>query len=412
MHSGRAVSAAAVAALLLLLSAACSPGSGSPGAGGSGGASAPAAALSGGPVKIGFIDIEGDLGIDFSPQRKVAQQVVEDLNHAGGIGSHPIELIPCATKAASGGADCANQMVQQKAVIVLDYGTIDTASMYPILKSAGIPVLGGGTSPLNAADLIPDGNHFFIGGGALVRYAATNPFIADTLKAKSVGLLVGSVSSAQQAAEKYIKAPLERRGVKVTTVQLAASNPDYTSAINAIFNTDVLQVLLDCSAQNEAIKQAVALGYKGKIFGCDDPVDLKAMGSAAAHVYSADPIKPVEDSAYAGDPDVKAFLGLAAKYHWDVSSFNGSAYSMVMAARAAIMAAGGPAATGAQVRDTIAKYSHVPFPLGPPDGLTCTPVLSPLAPTACSVDSVFIQVQADGKSVKAVDGKFVRPPAP
>jgi branched-chain amino acid transport system substrate-binding protein len=402
----------ATAAAVLLLSAACSSGSGSSGAGGSGGASAPAPGLSGAPVKIGFVDIERDLGIDFSTQRKVAQQAVEYLNQTGGIGAHPVELIPCATKAASGGADCANQMVQQKAVAVLTFGAIDTASMYPILKSAGIPVLGGGTSPLNAADLIPDGNHFFIGGGALVRYAVTNPFIVATLKAKSVGLLVGSVSAALQAAQKYIKGPLQRLGVAVTTVQLNESNPDYTAAINAIMNTDVLQVLLDCAGQDQAIKQAVALGYQGKIFGCDDPVDVKAMGAAAAHVYSVNPVKPVADSAYAGDPDVKAFLAVAAKYHWEVSTFNSGVYSMVMAARTAIMTAGGATATGVQVRNTIANNSHVPFPLGSPNGLTCTPVLSPLAPTACNVDSMFVQIQADGKTVKAVDGKFVPPPAP
>jgi ABC-type branched-subunit amino acid transport system substrate-binding protein len=363
-------------------------------------------------VKIGYIDIEGDLGVDFTEQRKVAQQVVEDLNHAGGIGSHPIQLIPCATKAASGGADCANKMVQEKATIVLSGGTIDTAPMYPILKSAEIPVLGGGTSPLNAADLIPDGNHFFTGGGALVDFSVTNRLITDTLKAKSVGLLVGSSSAAQQAGEKYIKAPLVQQGVTVKTVQLAASNPDYTVAVNAIGDTDVLEVLTSCQSSDEAIKQAVALGYKGKIVGCIDPADLKAIGSAAAHMYGVSTIKPVQDSAYAGDPDVKAFRGLAAKYHWGASTYNGIAYSMVMAARTAIMTAGGPTATGAQVRDTIAKSSHVPLPLGSPAGLTCTSVLSRLAPTACNVDSMFVQVQADGKSVKAVDGTFVRPPSP
>lgn len=359
---------------------------------------------------MGFIDIEGDLGIDFSPQRTAAAQLVGYLNGKGGIGSHPIKLISCITKAASGGADCANQMVQDKVVIVLSFATIDTAAMYPILKSAGIPVLGGGTSPLNAADLTPDGNHFFTTGGAILRYVISNPFIAHTLKAKSVGLLVGSSAAAQQAADNFIKAPLEAMGVKVEIAQLAASNPDYTAAVNAIANTDVLQVLLDCSGQDAAIKQAVALGYKGKILGCDNPADLQAMGSAAAGVYSPSAVKPADDPAFANDPDVKAFLAVAGKYGWDKSTLTEGVYSLVLAARDAIVKAGGPTATGAQVAEALKSTTNAPLALASDADMTCSRILSKYAPTSCNVDSIFTQVQADGKTVKAI-GTFVPPPS-
>jgi ABC-type branched-subunit amino acid transport system substrate-binding protein len=391
--------------------AACSSSSGTPASGGSSSSRSNITdALRGSPVKMGFIDIEGDLGIDFSPQRIAATQLVDYLNGRGGIDSHPIQLISCITKAASGGADCANQMVQDKVVIVLSFSTIDTAAMYPILKSAGIPVLGAGTSPLNAADLTPDGNHFFTTGGAIVRYVASNPFIAHTLKAKSVGLLVGSASVAQQAADNFIKAPLEAMGVKVQMAQLAASNPDYTAAVNAVANTDVLEVLLDCSGQDAAIKQAVALGYTGKIFGCDDPRDLQAMGSAAAGVYAPSALKPADDPAFASDPDVKAFLAVAGKYGWDKSTITESVYSQVLAARDAIIKAGGPAATGPQVAAALKSTTRAPLALASDAGLTCSAVLSKYAPTSCNVDNIMTQVQADGKTVKAV-GTFFSPSA-
>jgi Periplasmic binding protein len=400
-----------IVAALCSFVAACSSGSKAPASSGSGSSgSGSTVALRGAPVKIGFIDIEGDLGIDYSPQRIAASQLVGYLNGEGGIGSHPIQLISCITKAASGGADCANQMVQDKVVIVLSFSPIDTAAMYPILKSAGIPVLGAGVSPLNAADLTPDGNHFFTTGGAILRYVESNPFIADTLKAKSVGLLVGSSSAAQQAADNFIKAPLEALGVKVETAQLAASNPDYTSAVNAVADTDVLQVLLDCSGQDAAIKQAVELGYKGKIFGCDDPRDLQAMGSAAAGVYAPSALKPADDPAFASDPDVKAFLAVAAKYGWDKSTVTEAVYSQVLAARYVIIKAGGPAATGPQVAAALKSTTRAPLALASNAGLTCSAVLSKYAPTSCNVDLMFTQVQADGKTVKAV-GTFFSPSA-
>jgi Periplasmic binding protein len=400
-----------IVAALCSFVAACSSGSKAPASSGSGSSgSGSTVALRGAPVKIGFIDIEGDLGIDYSPQRIAASQLVGYLNGEGGIGSHPIQLISCITKAASGGADCANQMVQDKVVIVLSFSPIDTAAMYPILKSAGIPVLGAGVSPLNAADLTPDGNHFFTTGGAILRYVESNPFIADTLKAKSVGLLVGSSSAAQQAADNFIKAPLEALGVKVETAQLAASNPDYTSAVNAVADTDVLQVLLDCSGQDAAIKQAVELGYKGKIFGCDDPRDLQAMGSAAAGVYAPSALKPASDPAFASDPDVKAFLAVAAKYGWDKSTVTEAVYSQVLAARYVIIKAGGPAATGPQVAAALKSTTRAPLALASNAGLTCSAVLSKYAPTSCNVDLMFTQVQADGKTVKAV-GTFFSPSA-
>jgi branched-chain amino acid transport system substrate-binding protein len=402
---------ALIVATLSSFVAACSSSSKTPASSGSGSTgSSTTVALHGAPVKIGFVDIEGDLGIDFSPQRIAAGQLVDYLNARGGIGSHPIKLITCITKAASGGADCANQMVQDKVAIVLQFSTIDTAPMYPILKSAGIPVLGSGVSPLNAADFTPDGNHFFTTGGAILRYLTSNPFIAHTLKAKSVGLLVGSAPVAQQAANNFIKAPLEAMGVKVKMAQLAASNPDYTAAVNAVANTDVLEVLLACGPQDAAVKQAVALGYKGKIFGCDDPADLQAMGSAAAGVYAPAPLKPAADPAFANDADVKAFLAVADKYGWGKSVITETVYSLVLAARDAIVKAGGPTATGVQVAQVLKSTSKAPLALGSDAGLTCSRILSKFAATSCNVDSIFTQVQADGITVKAV-GTFVPPPS-
>jgi hypothetical protein len=170
-------------------------------------------------------------------------------------------------------------------------------------------------------------------------------------------------------------------------------------------------VLLACPGQDEAIKQAVTLGYQGKIIGCADPADLKAMGAAAKNVYGASPLKPAVDPGFANDADVKAFVAVADQYGWDKAVVNEQAYSLVLAAKDVIVSAGGPTATGPQVAAAIKATSKAPLALGSPAGLTCATTLSPLAPTACNVDSLFVQVQADGTTLKAVDGTFIAPPA-
>jgi branched-chain amino acid transport system substrate-binding protein len=396
------VSAALVVPLALAAAACGSAKSDTPS--GASGTSDTSAALSGAPVKIGWIDIEGDLGIDYTPQRVVAQAAVKQINTAGGIGGHPVDLINCVTQAASGGADCANQMVQDKVSIVLSFSTIDTSSIYPILKAAGIPLLGSGASPLDAADLTPDGNHFFITAGALAQYVAGNVFISKALHLKSIGVVAGSTAAAQQAAASFVKAPLEALGVKVDIATISESNPDYASAINAVYKTDGLLILLGCSAQDAVVKQAAQLGYKGKIFGCAAPVDLQAMGAAAANEYSATQVIPATGPAYASNPAIKEFLAFTAKYHTQNSLFSEQAYALVQAAEKAVVAAGGPSAAGNQIRAAIARSSKWQIPLLSASGMTCSTVLSKVVPTACNTDTMFVQVQPDLKSLKAVSG--------
>jgi ABC-type branched-subunit amino acid transport system substrate-binding protein len=372
----------------------------------SGGASPTSVALSGAPVNIGFLDIEGSLGISFKPQRIVAQQYVDYLNSTGGLNGHPINLITCVTQAASGGADCANELVQKHAILALDYSIIDSASIYPILKSAGIPVFGGGNAPLDAADLTPDGNHWFVGGGALVTYATTNLFIANTFKAKTVGLLVGTSGAAQQAAQNFIKTPLAALGVKTQTVNIQESNPDYTAAIDTVSGTNVLEVLEGAAGVDTAIKQAKALGYKGKLFGALDPTDIAAMGSAATGVYGG-LTNVIPDNSNATQPAVKLYLALQQRYGWNWGDV--SAYQLVATGINVIKQAGGGTATGLQVRNAFATATNIPIPLGSPTGLTCSKTLSPLAPTACNVQTLLYQVQSGG-AVQPVTGQWASPP--
>jgi ABC-type branched-subunit amino acid transport system substrate-binding protein len=353
--------------------------------------------LKGAPVNIGYVDIEASLGISYAPQRIMAQQLVGYLNSKGGIGGHPIDLLTCVTAAASGGANCANKMVQDKAVLVLGNSVIDSAAMYPILKSAGIPFFGGGSSPLDAADLTPDGNHWFAGAGALVMYLTTNRFIAQNLKVKSVGLIVGSAAVAQQAAVQFIQTPLKADKVSTQIVTINESNPDYTSAVDSIMNTGALQVLTACNLQDLAIKQARTLGYKGAAIGCLTPPDLNALGKTASiGLYSAVGAVVPSLPTTATQSEIQQYLSLAHRYHWDTGQFDVETYEQVLAGVAFINKAGGASATGLEIRKTISTTTNLAVPMAPPGGLTCSKVLAPEAATACNIQLQYVQVTNRG----------------
>jgi ABC-type branched-subunit amino acid transport system substrate-binding protein len=351
------------------------------------------------------MDIEGSLGISFKPQRVVAQQYVSYLNSTGGLNGHPVNLITCVTQSASGGATCANEFVQQHAVLALDYSIIDSASVYPILKSAGIPLFGGGNSPLNAADLTPDGNHWFVDGGALVGFSIENSFIANTFKAKSVGLLVGSSGAAQQAAQIFIEKPLGALGINTKSVNIQESNPDYTAALDTVSNTDVLEVLAGSATVDAAIKQAKALGYTGKRFASLAPADITAMGSAASGTYGG-LSAVVPNTSNASQPDVAQYVTFEHRYGWDFGDIG--VYQLVATAVNVIKQAGGATATGPQVRNAFTSATNIPIPLGSPAGLTCSKPPSVLAPTACNVQLLLYQVQSNG-SIQPVTGQWVSP---
>jgi branched-chain amino acid transport system substrate-binding protein len=366
--------------------------------------------LKGAPVTIGYIDIEGSLGISFAPQRILATQLVAYLNSHGGISGHPIDLVTCITTATSGGADCANRMVQDKAVLVLGNSIIDSAAMYPILKSAGIPFFGGGNSPLDAADLTPDGNHWFAGGGALALYSTSNVFMVKNLKVKTVGLIVGSAAVAQQAATQFIQKPLKADGVNTQIVSINESNPDFTSAVDSIANTDALEVLTSCQLQDLAVKQAKTLGYKGAVIGCIAPSDLKAMGKAASTGnYGAVGTVVPSPATAATSSQVRRYLSLARTYHWDTGTSDVGTYEQVLAGVAFINKAGGASATGLAVRNAISTTTNLAVPMGPPAGMTCSKVLDPTAATSCNVQFKFVQIKSSGaqRSVSS----WITPPA-
>jgi branched-chain amino acid transport system substrate-binding protein len=84
------------------------------------------------------------------------QASVAEINHAGGIDGHPIDMAICDTQGNANLAEsCAQQAVVNKDVAVFAPGNVLTSGMIPTLQKAGIALFGADTNtPLDATSSI------------------------------------------------------------------------------------------------------------------------------------------------------------------------------------------------------------------------------------------------------------------
>jgi branched-chain amino acid transport system substrate-binding protein len=107
-----------------------------------------AATPKGAPILIGLIVEENDPVGSFPEAQYAVQAVTDYFNAHGGIHGRPIELKFCATTSAPAqSAACANQMVQDHVVAVLDPFNLGEQAEVPIIDAAKIPDFGGGIAP-------------------------------------------------------------------------------------------------------------------------------------------------------------------------------------------------------------------------------------------------------------------------
>jgi branched-chain amino acid transport system substrate-binding protein len=95
----------------------------------------------GGPVKVGYINQEQAATGSFPELRAATEAafhyVTKDL---GGANGHPVELVACTVNGSPESAQkCANEMVQEDVVAVLNGINFSGPSAYEVITAAGIP---------------------------------------------------------------------------------------------------------------------------------------------------------------------------------------------------------------------------------------------------------------------------------
>ena len=231
--------------------------------GGGGAASGTAADPALEPVLIGWLN--QDEGVpSFPGSTKGADVAVEYVNNQmGGIDGHPVELVKCSPglDEASNQA-CAQEMANNADVHVVSSGfLIGSPPVYPVLRAAGKPLLGG--SPLNISDFTEKGAFFYSPGTPGI-IGGMPEFVLNHLDGEkpTKAAILHSDNDAGRAALPLIKPELEAAGIEVSVVSVPDDATDLVGPITAAGAADA-DVFFPLVSQPACIQVANALQNLG-----------------------------------------------------------------------------------------------------------------------------------------------------
>jgi ABC-type branched-subunit amino acid transport system substrate-binding protein len=349
---------------------------------------------------VGVATVENDPIGDFTDAAQGAQAATGYLNAHGGINGHPVTLDVCPMKSSSGGDVCANTFVGKKDVaVILGISTQDN-TMFPILKSAGIPVLGG--SPLTPADFADDGNHWEFAGGPASELFTMPTFAATGLHIKSAVILQPAAVNGPTLTS-YAKTSLAKSGVtNVKVIEAPAATSDPTSSLvqaNASHPDAIFFEYNPPSCVN-VMKDVTQLGITAKTFyfsSCGATQVLQAAGSAAKNAYIA--AEQFGLTWAPTNPQVvfyKAAMDKAGFSKVETDATAGLGFGGAMNFYAAAIAIGADKLSGETINAYFASSSGKPNWLA--DTYSCAnPPLPTVSKALCASSARILQVQSGGK---------------
>jgi len=251
-------------------------------------AAAPTVSAAKSPIKIGVpVPLSGSYasaGVDIVNGAKLAAAAI---NGKGGIGGHPIQIVPADDACDAQTATQAAQNLVAQGVAAVAGGYCSSASLpeSTVFHAQGdLPfVLDASTNP----QLTEQGfNDIFrtIGRDDEQGPFAAN-FIVNFMHAKKVVVLDDNSTYAYGLAQDTVKA-LAKDGVKATWLHLTPGQSDYTSVLTNVnqLHPQVLYYTGYFTEMGLLLKQARQLGYTFKMMGGDatnDPTVLSTAGAAA-----------------------------------------------------------------------------------------------------------------------------------
>jgi branched-chain amino acid transport system substrate-binding protein len=219
----------------------------------SGASTAGSTGATGTPIKIGLINQQAGSGASVPEYADGITAAVDYINEEmHGLDGHPLQLIPCVTDGTPATSQsCAQQMVEAKPAFVTTGLDNNMAVVDPILKAAGIAVLGG--SPVAPTDYAADDARYFQGGGLTLVIG-----IADLIKqtsngkVKNVGIIALNPSGVGAAT--LIKPHLNDMGISSEQVVVAPDATDMLSPLQSLTSQGADEIIAFTTSQ-----QCVAL---------------------------------------------------------------------------------------------------------------------------------------------------------
>lgn len=373
-------------------------------AGGSGGGDSGRAA-SGEPIRLGFVNQEGDPAGDYSDFHAGVDVAIAYINEElGGIDGRPLELEFCETRTASGGDVCANEMVQAGVPMVIGGYNTHTGPMLPILQSAGVPLVSA--AALSSGDFPSDDNHWAIMISTITGYVATGQYI-NSLDPERVSIIHIDAPPPLQASQ-ILAGVVEPSGATVELFALPADAPDVTPVVSAAGadDPDVIMLAMAPPACGKVMAAVAQLGLGAQVItppGCINLESLQSAGSGAAGTQFFSPLEPVI-SAEPSEEMQAYFDALEAYGSGEPTQRGAEGFAMIMTVKSILEAAGGADATADSILEFMRGASQVEVYMGVP--FTCTPPPLDQAPAVCADGVQIWEVTDDLRAVAAADGYF------
>lgn len=357
------------------------------------------------PVKIGYINQEQAATGSFPELRKATEAAFKYVSKdGGGANGHPIDLITCTVDGSPESAQkCANQMVQEKVVAVLNGINFSGPSAYEIITAAGIPYINA--LPIQGTDFAGK-NTFALLGASPAQFNAEANFLLEKGVHK-VSLIVNDTPSGQAAAD-ILTGRLKAGGVNdVTEVKESPTATDFTAAVTqaAKGDPDAIAVLFVAPACGQIVQTAKSLGVKASMLlpsACSSPAVLKSLGAAAEGVNFV--VETLPAAVYPDDPQVKVYVAAMKRFagvdanQLDALSSTGFAAAMEVAD---VIARSGDTPTAQSIIKTLSDPAGGKGFMDSP--WVCNGTALKDFPAVCNASTRVITIK-DGRQVEVTSG--------
>ncbi len=263
------------------------------------------------PIKIGTINQDTGAAGAFPELTFADRTAIDFINtELGGVDGHPLELVACNTEFSPDLSQaCAQQMVAQDVVAVV--GGIDVwGTGITTLERNGIPYVGGIPVSFEAARSKVS---FQFSGGIWGAVLGEGQYAWQKRHAHRIAIIAADFGPITDAAKLGQRA-LERRGVKVTLVSVAAINADMVQALNTAVqsNPDAVIALTADSGCKPTMLTAQQLGLRVPMMytgACAAPKIIDSVNGAADGA-----IFNLEAELDPSNPDNVLYREIAARY--------------------------------------------------------------------------------------------------
>jgi len=387
-------------------------GCGSSGNGKSGDGGAPAAKLSGPPIKIGFLHI--DSGPSGNPQAAYGEQAAIARINRTGIAGRPVKVVEChGDGTPEKDIACANQFVEEHVVAVLDAFDNAAGATLPILHSRRIPLAGVvAFSPQTRVDA---GSFYFGPPDAAIGLAPFQAFQQQGIKRAAFAM--GDIAGVKTIVRTVLSPAAAQFGIRLTPVYYPAASPNFTTLATSMASTgaDLAGTLgLPDEGQCTSFVRALRdVGYTKTVYAGFCTQFAHALGAKAANseFLTSVWLPQMRQNAPAGvqhqldeaEADLNAVADATKQGYYSYS-----AYATFRTFADIVGAIRGPI-TSASIMAALEHVRDLPSFIGPK--ITCNHKMWPGGNSTCSTDVIVGKTNADG-TVDPVGSGFITVRAP